>query len=47
MIAVGPAIDDEEHWRVYRRAPPDRRYVIAKRTLSHRELRMHGIVNQE
>ena len=47
MIAVGPAIDDEENWRVYRRAQPDRRYVIAKRTLSHRELRMHGIANQE
>jgi hypothetical protein len=37
-IAVGPLIDDPKSWRSYRHRQPDRRYAIAKRVLSHREL---------
>jgi hypothetical protein len=45
MIAVGPQIDDAESWTFYRRAHPDRRYAAAKRVLSRRELRRHGLRN--
>ena len=45
MIAAGPDIDDEASWRRYRRGRPDRRYAIAKRVLSRRELRRHGVSN--
>lgn len=45
MMTVGPVIDDAASWRDYRRAQPDRRYVIAKRVLSTRELRRHGVSN--
>jgi hypothetical protein len=45
MIAVGPPLDDPQSWQIYRRAQPDRRYVVAKRILSRRELRRHGLSN--
>jgi hypothetical protein len=45
MVEAGPPIDDEASWRTYRRSQPDRRYAIAKRVLSRRELRQHGLSN--
>ena len=45
LIDVGPPVDDEPGWREYRRARPDRRYAVAKRALSRRELRRHGLSN--
>lgn len=45
IVEAGPAIDDPAAWQVYRRQHPDRRYAVAKRTLSRRELRRHGISN--
>ena len=45
LIEVGPAIDDPASWRKYRTAHPDRRYAVAKRVLSHQELRRHGVRN--
>ncbi len=45
LIEIGPACDDLDSWSDYRRACPDRRYAIAKRVLSRRELRRHGLRN--
>jgi hypothetical protein len=45
MVEAGPAVDDEDGWRAWRRAHPDRRYAVAKRTLSRCELRRHGLDN--
>jgi hypothetical protein len=45
MIAAGPEIDDEAGWRTYRSERPDRRYAVAKRVLSRRQLRRHGVSN--
>ncbi len=45
LIEVGPAIDNPTSWRQYRMAHPDRSYAVAKRVLSHRELRRHGVQN--
>lgn len=45
MIAAGPETDDEASWRSYRREQPDRCYAIAKRVISRRELRHHGLSN--
>jgi hypothetical protein len=45
MLAVGPQIDDAESWTIYRRSHPDSRYATAKRVLSRRELRRHGLRN--
>jgi hypothetical protein len=45
LIEAGPLIDDAAGWNAYRRARPDRRYTISKRTLSRRELRQHGLSN--
>jgi hypothetical protein len=45
LIEVGPATDDPASWRKYRMAHPDRRYAVAKRVLSHQELRRHGVRN--
>ena len=45
MIEVGPPLDDIESWKNYRYAQPERRYAVAKRVLSRRELRRHGISN--
>jgi|SRR5271165_1421775 len=47
MIEAGPAIDDPAAWQVYRRQYPSRHYAIAKRVLSRRELRRHGVSNSE
>lgn len=44
-IAVGPDIDDRESWSRYRRDQPQRSYAIAKRVLSSRGLRRHGLSN--
>jgi hypothetical protein len=46
MVEAGPPVDDEESWRAWRRAHPDRRYAVAKRTLSCRELRQNGLSNE-
>ena len=45
LIEAGPPTDDAAGWNAYRRAHPDRRYAINKRTLSRRELRQHGLHN--
>jgi hypothetical protein len=45
LLEVGPATDDPVSWRTYRRAHPERRYAIAKRTLNRQELRRHGLHN--
>ncbi len=45
MIPVGPLIDDAVSWRNYRGMQAGRRYAIAKRVLSRRELRRHGLTN--
>jgi hypothetical protein len=45
LIEVGPAIDDPASWRAWRREHGDRRYAVAKRALSRRELRRHGLRN--
>jgi hypothetical protein len=45
LIEVGPAIDDPASWRAWRREHGDRRYAVAKRVLSRRELRRHGLHN--
>ena len=45
LIDAGPPVDDEAGWNAYRRAHPDRRYAVGKRTLSRRELRRHGLSN--
>lgn len=44
-LAAGPEIDDAENWKTYRRTQPDRHYAVAKRVLSRRELRRHGVGN--
>lgn len=44
-VEVGPAIDDPTSWRKYRATHPDRSYAVAKRILSHLELRRHGVRN--
>ncbi len=44
-IAVGPLVDTPKAWQAYRRGQPKRRYAVAKRTLSRRELQRHGLRN--
>jgi hypothetical protein len=44
-IAVGPDIDDPESRARYRHDHPRRLYAVAKRILSRRELRRHGLRN--
>ena len=46
LIEVGPACDDQDSWNSYRRERPDRRYAVAKRVLSRRELRRHRLTNR-
>jgi hypothetical protein len=46
LIQVGPAIDDASNWRWYRHQQPELRYAAAKRAISSRELRRHGIENR-
>jgi len=45
LIPVGPKFDDEKNWLEYRREHPSTTYAVAKRTLSRRELRRHGLAN--
>jgi hypothetical protein len=45
FIPVGPKLDDENNWREYRREHPSTTYAVARRTLSHRELRRHDLAN--
>ena len=45
-VYAGPEIDTETAWRWYRRDHPDRRYAVAKRQLSRRQLRRHGLENR-
>ena len=44
-VYAGPLLDDEPSWRDYRRNHPDRRYAVAKRTLSKAELKRHRLHN--
>jgi hypothetical protein len=46
-IPVGPEIDDTRSWQEFRRKYPDGRYAVSKRQLSTRELRRHGITNEQ
>jgi hypothetical protein len=46
LVDTGPPIDDEAGWKTYRRAQSDHRYAVAKRALSHRELRRHRLSNR-
>jgi len=46
-MPAGPEHDDDASWRAFRYACPDRRYAVAKRQLSARELRQHGLTNQQ
>jgi len=43
VIAVGPEFDEPQAWSTYRRSHPVRWYAVAKRRLSRRELRRHGL----
>jgi hypothetical protein len=45
MVEAGPLTDDPAAWQSYRQQYPHRHYAIAKRVLSRRELRRHGISN--
>lgn len=45
MVEAGPLTDDPAAWQSYRRQYPHRHYATAKRVLSRRELRRHGISN--
>lgn len=42
---AGPQCDEHELWKHYRSEFPDRRYAISKHSLSHAELRRHGLSN--
>jgi hypothetical protein len=42
---AGAEIDAPAGWRRFREAPPERVYAAAKRQLSRRELRRHGLAN--
>lgn len=46
LVPVGPETDDPQAWAKYRSEHPDRRYAVAKRTLSRTELRRHGVRNE-
>jgi hypothetical protein len=46
VVYPGPAVDTETAWWWFRRDHPDRRYAVAKRQLSRRELRRHGLANK-
>jgi hypothetical protein len=45
LVEAGPATDEPGAWHRWRREHPDRRYAVAKRMLSRRELRGHGLSN--
>jgi hypothetical protein len=45
LIEAGPVINDPASRKEYDRAHPDRRYAVAKRALSRREMRQHGLEN--
>jgi hypothetical protein len=45
-VTAGPEFDDHESWHRYRNDHPERVYAVAKRQLSRRELRQHGLENQ-
>ncbi len=45
MVPAGPELDDAASWREYSFRFPDRRYAVAKRQLSGKELRQHGLEN--
>jgi hypothetical protein len=45
-VTAGPEVDDHDSWRRYRQDRPERVYAVAKRQLSRRELRRHGLRNQ-
>jgi hypothetical protein len=45
-VQLGPAVDNAWDWRWYLRDHPERHYAVAKRQLSRKELRRHGLTNQ-
>ncbi|MBK1976157.1 hypothetical protein JIX58_10415 [Brevundimonas diminuta] len=46
-VLAGPESDDHDSWKRYRQDRPARVYAVAKRQLSRRELRRHGLSNTE
>jgi len=44
LVYAGPWEDDERSWRQYRYEHRERCYAIAKRSLSRRELKLHGLI---
>nr|WP_313040747.1 hypothetical protein [Brevundimonas diminuta] len=44
-VLAGPESDDHDSWKRYRQDRPERVYAVAKRQLSRRELRRHGLSN--
>lgn len=46
-VLAGPESDDRASWKRYRQDRPERVYAVAKRQLSRRELRRHGLSNAE
>jgi hypothetical protein len=44
-VLAGPEFDRPTDWRIFRAANPNRTYAVAKRQLSRRELRSHGLTN--
>jgi hypothetical protein len=46
-IDLGPATDTPDAWATYLRTQPERSYAVAKRLLSSRELREHGLRNTD
>ena len=46
-VPCGPEIDAPETWAEYRKRYPDGKHAVAKRSLSRRELRQHGLANEQ
>jgi hypothetical protein len=44
---AGPELDEPRAWTLFRKANPTRTYAVAKRQLSARELRRHGLKNMQ
>ncbi len=43
LIPLGPPVDTETNWRYHRFHHPERHYAVSKRSLSHKELKRHGL----
>ena len=44
LLPAGPSEDNRHEWYWFRREHPERYYGVAKRSLSRRELKRHGLV---